>query len=297
MLSVTRLPIAADKVRYIGDGLAAVFAETSEAAEAALEKIKVVYDELPAVFSVEEAAQPDAPKVHEQGNLLHRAEIFRGDVDQAFSQCAVIIEDTYYTPIIEHAFLEPECGVAFVTEDGGVTVQVPTQTSFDDRAQLSEILDMPPEKIRVVQLPQGGSFGGKEDMILQQYLALGTLLTRRPVKMVLSREESLRVHVKRHSAKMHYKTGCDSDGNLLAVQSEIHLDTGCYASLRGGCAGEYGGFWCRPLFCSQSQTARMGVVYQQRAGGSYARLRRQPGGGGDGTAGGSYGTGYRHGSV
>ena len=146
----------------------------------------MVYEVLPAVFSVEEAAATDAPRVHEQGNLLHRAEIIRGNVDRAFSQCAVVIEDTYYTPIIEHAFLEPECGVSFVTEDGGVTVQVPTQTSFDDQTQLSEILDLPPEKIRVVQLPQGGSFGGKEDMVLQQYLALGALLTGRPVKMVLS---------------------------------------------------------------------------------------------------------------
>ena len=226
-----QVAIADDKVRYIGDGVAAVFAETSEIAESAVEKIKVVYEVLPAVFSVEEAAAVDAPKVHEQGNLLHRAEIVRGDVDQAFSQCAAVIEDTYYTPIIEHGFLEPECGTAFVTEDGGVTVQIPTQTSFDDQDQLSEILDLPPEKIRVVQLPQGGSFGGKEDMILQQYLALGALLTQRPVKMVLSREESLRVHVKRHGAKMQYKTGCDAAGRLLAVESEIHLDTGCYASL------------------------------------------------------------------
>ncbi len=226
-----QVAIAGDKVRYIGDGVAAVFAETPEIAEQALDKILVEYKVLPGVFSVEEAAQPDAPKVQAQGNLLHHAEIVRGDVEQAFARCDVVIEDTYRTPIIEHGFLEPECGLGFVTDDGGVTIHVPSQTVFDDRAQLAEILDLPEEKIRVVQLPQGGSFGGKEDMILQQYLALGALLCKRPVKMVLTREESLRVHVKRHQAKMRYKTGCDAQGNLLAVESEIHLDTGCYASL------------------------------------------------------------------
>jgi aldehyde oxidoreductase len=223
--------IAADKVRYIGDSLAAVFAETIEAAIAAVEKIKVEYEVLPGVFSPEEAAQPDAPKVHEAGNLLHHAEIVRGDVDKAFEQCAVIVEDTYTTPFIEHAFLEPEAGVAYPDADGGVVLKIGTQTAFDDRTQLSEILDMPEGKIRVVQVPPGGAFGGKEDMILQQYLALGALKTRRSVKMVLTREESLRVHVKRHPAHMRYKTGADPAGHILAVEADISLDTGAYASL------------------------------------------------------------------
>jgi aerobic-type carbon monoxide dehydrogenase small subunit (CoxS/CutS family) len=166
--------IAADKVRYIGDSVSAVFAETREIAEAALEKIQVEYRPLPGVFSPQEAARPGAPLVHEadkaptaKGNLLHHAEIERGDVEAAFAQCAVVLEDTYTTPFIEHAFLEPESGVAFPTEDGGVTIQIGTQCAFDDQTQLSEILDMPEEKIRVIQLPMGGAFGAKEDMILQ----------------------------------------------------------------------------------------------------------------------------------
>ncbi|MEJ5202238.1 MAG: molybdopterin cofactor-binding domain-containing protein, partial [Anaerolineales bacterium] len=209
----------------------AVFAETPEIAEAALQKIKVDYEVLPGVFSPEEAARPDAPTLHEKGNLLHHAAIVRGDVEEAFKQCAVIVEDTYRTGFVEHGFLEPESGVAWPTEDGGVVLKIGTQCAFDDRIQLSEILNLPEEKIRVIQIIPGGAFGAKEDLLLHQYLALGALLTGRPVKMVLTREESLRVHVKRHPAWMRYKTGADKDGHVLALEAEIVLDTGIYCSL------------------------------------------------------------------
>ncbi len=223
--------IAADKVRYIGDAVASVFAETPEIAAEALDLIKVAYEVLPAVFSPEEAAKQGAPKVHEKGNLLRHAEIMRGDVDEAFEKCAVVIESQYTTPFIEHGFLEPESGLAYPDGEGGIVLELGTQTVFDDRKQLSEILAIPAEKIRVVQIPQGGSFGAKEDFILQQHLCLAVLHTGQPAKMVLTREESLRVHVKRHPTWIHYKTGADKDGNLLAVQAEIDLDTGAYASL------------------------------------------------------------------
>jgi len=225
--------IAFDKVRSICDTLAAVFAESPEIAAEALKKIKVDYHVLPGVFSPEEAAQPDAPRLHDKGNLLHHALIQRGDVAEAFSRSAYIIEDTYTTPFIEHAFMEPESGIATPMEDGGVMLQMGTQCAFDDRTQLSEILALPEDKIRVVQLPMGGAFGGKEDMILQQYLALGALRTGRPVKMVLTRAESLRGHPKRHLARMHFKTGADHDGHVLAIQAKVILDTGAYASLGG----------------------------------------------------------------
>ena len=223
--------IAADKVRYIGDSLAAVFADSAETAETAVQAIRVEYEVLPGVFSPDEAAQPDAPKVHEKGNLLHQAEIVRGDVEAAFRGCAVVVEETYTTPFIEHAFLEPESGIAYLDGDGGLVLKIGTQTAFDDRTQLSEILDMPEDKIRVIQIPPGGAFGAKEDMILQQYLALGALKTCRPVKMVLTRAESLRVHVKRHPARMRFKTGADRSGRVLALEADITLDTGAYASL------------------------------------------------------------------
>ena len=223
--------IAADKTRYIGDGLAAVFAESNEIAVEAVKKIRVEYEVLPGVFSPQDAAKPDAPKVHEKGNLLHHVEIVRGDVDEAFEKCVVIVEQDYRTPFIEHGFLEPESGICQVEADGTIIMKIGTQAAFDDRTQLSEILAIPEEKIRVIQNPMGGAFGAKEDLILQQYLALGALKTGRPVKMVLTREESLRVHQKRHPAWIHYKTGADRDGHVLAIECTVLLDTGAYCAL------------------------------------------------------------------
>ncbi|MBN2257345.1 MAG: molybdopterin-dependent oxidoreductase [Anaerolineaceae bacterium] len=223
--------IAEKKVRYIGDSVASVFADRPEIAAEALGRIKVEYKVLPGVFSPLDAAKPDAPKVHEKGNLLHRVSIVRGDVEEAFKKCKVVIEGDYTTPFIEHGFLEPESGLAYTTDDGGVVIKYPTQCAFDDRTQLSEILDLPEEKIRVIAIMPGGAFGGKEDLIFHQHLALGAIKTGKPVKITLSREESLRVHVKRHPAWMHYKTGVDSEGHLLAMESRVVLDTGAYCSL------------------------------------------------------------------
>jgi aldehyde oxidoreductase len=223
--------IADKKVRYIGDSIASVFADTPEIASIAVGKINVEYKILPGVFSPAEAAHPDAPKVHDKGNLLHQVSIVRGDVDAAFEKCAVVIEGDYKTPFIEHGFLEPESGIGYPSEDGGVIIKYPTQSAFDDRTQLSEILAMPPEKIRVIALISGGSFGGKEDIIFHQHLALGALKTGKPVKITLTREESLRVHVKRHPAWMHFKTGADEQGRFQAIEARITLDTGAYCSL------------------------------------------------------------------
>ena len=222
---------AEDKTRYIGDPIATVYAVSAEIAAEALSKIKVDYKVLPGVFSPQDAAKPVAAKIHEKGNLAHHAKIERGDVDEAFADCAVIVEDDYSTPFIEHGFMEPESGIAYLSEDGSVVLKMGTQSAFDVRTQLSEILALPEEKIRVVQLPMGGAFGGKEDLIIEQHLALGALLTGKPVKIVLSRQESLRVHAKRHPAWMHYKTGADQDGKILAIEASVILDAGAYMSL------------------------------------------------------------------
>jgi CO/xanthine dehydrogenase Mo-binding subunit/aerobic-type carbon monoxide dehydrogenase small subunit (CoxS/CutS family) len=223
--------IAEEKTRYIGDSVASVFAETEEIATQGCELIQVDYEILPGVFSPHDAAKPDAPEVHEKGNLLKHAKIVRGDVDRAFEECKVVIEGTYTVPFAEHAFLEPESGIAYPDGEGGVVIEIGSQTIFDDRRQLNEILDLPEDKVRVIQAPQGGSFGGKEDLILHQHLALGALRTSRPVKMALTRTESLRVHTKRHPAWIKYKTGAASDGRILAIEAGITLDAGAYASL------------------------------------------------------------------
>jgi aldehyde oxidoreductase len=231
MIFADQPAIAGDKVRFIGDPVAAVFAETKEIAEAALAKIRVDYRPLPGVFSPEEAMKPDAPRVHEKGNLCHHARIERGDVDAAFARCAVVFEGHYRTPFIEHAFMEPESGIGIPAEDGGVILKLGTQCAFEDQRQLVKILGLPAEKVRVIELPIGGAFGGKEDILIYQFLALGALRSGRPVKIVLSREESLRTHPKRHAAWMYFKTGADKEGHVLAVEARIHLDTGAYASL------------------------------------------------------------------
>lgn len=222
--------MAFDKVRYIGDPVAVVFAETEELAEEARLLIEVEYEVLPGVFSIEEAAKDDAPQVHKEGNLAKHLKIIRGDVEDAFKNCAVIVEDDYSTSWVEHGYLEVESGLAYPAPDGGVVLKIGTQNAFGDREQLAEILGLPEDKVRIIQLPMGGAFGGKEDILLHQHLALGAYLTGKPVKIVLSREESFRVHVKRHPSWMHYKVGADQSGKILALQSSVEIDTGAYFS-------------------------------------------------------------------
>ncbi len=239
---------AADKVRYIGDAIAVVFAETVEAAEAARDAIRIDYRILPGVFSPSEAAAPDAPKVHEDGNLLKEMRVRRGDVAEAFADCVAIVERDYTTPFIEHAFIEPESGLGIPDADGGITVRIASQAAWDARRELAAILDLPVDKVRVVQLPVGGAFGGKTDVLLERFLALGALKTGRVVKMTLTREESLRVHAKRHASWIHIKVGADASGRILALQDKVLLDAGAYASssaavLVAGCVTNTGPYF------------------------------------------------------
>ena len=185
---------------------------------------------LPGVFSLEDAAKDGAPNVHKAGNLAKHLKILRGDVDVAFKDCAVVVEEDFSTTWVEHGYLEVESGLAYPAPDGGVVLKIGTQNAFGDREQLAEILGLPEEKVRIIQLPMGGAFGAKEDILLHQHLALGALLTGKPVKMVLTREESLRVHVKKHPSWMHYKVGADKDGKILALQTNTEIDTGAYFS-------------------------------------------------------------------
>jgi CO/xanthine dehydrogenase Mo-binding subunit/aerobic-type carbon monoxide dehydrogenase small subunit (CoxS/CutS family) len=223
--------IALDRVKAICDIVAVVFAESEEAAARGLSKLRVHYEPLPGVFSPQEAAARGAPLVQPEGNLLHSAFLKRGDVEAAFASAAAVAEGSFQTPFIEHAFLEPESGLAYPDGSGGVVLEIGTQCPFDDRIQLSEALGLPQEKIRVRQVPMGGAFGGKEDILLHLALTLGALRSNRPVKITLTRPESLRGHPKRHPAWMHYKLAADAEGHFVAVQAEIDVDTGAYASL------------------------------------------------------------------
>ncbi len=223
--------LADDKVRYVGDAIACVYAETVAAAEEALDRIKVQYRELEVVSTPQRAMEPDAPLIHEQGNVLVEHHVRKGDVDAAFEQADVIVENEYFTPFVEHAYLEPEACLAVPDGEGGVMVQVGSQGPYVDHKQIVASLGLPEERVRVVHTPMGGGFGGKEDITVQILAALGALHTGRPVKMVLPRPESMRVSTKRHAMWMHYKHAATSDGRLLAVEAKIIGDTGAYGSV------------------------------------------------------------------
>ncbi|MDQ6419133.1 xanthine dehydrogenase subunit D [Paenibacillus sp. LHD-117] len=220
-----------DRVRYVGDAIAAVAAESKDAAERALSLIEVDYEPIPVVDDPEKAMLPGAPLLHPGGNVLHRTAYRRGDPDEAFAGCAHIVEETYYTPRQMHAYMETEGGLFIPEADGRLSVFVATQHGFKDRMQLSRILAMPESAIRIVSSPIGGSFGGKDELNVQPYGALLALKTGRPVKLHNSRRESIRAGLKRHPMKLTMKTGIDQNGKLLAHQVRIVADTGAYSTL------------------------------------------------------------------
>lgn len=221
------------KVRYMGDAVALVAATTKDAAHAALRAIEVEYEPLPVVDDPEEAMLDSSPKVHAEGNIHGHIKVERGDVDAAFGEAAVVIENTYYTPRQMHAFMETESGVGIIDGDGNITIWCGSQHPFRDQLQIARALGMNPKKIQVVSTPAGGAFGGKDEITVQIYLALLTLRTGRPVKMALSREESAVAGMKRHPMKIRMKTAASADGVLLANEVRIVADTGAYASLGG----------------------------------------------------------------
>ncbi len=222
-----------DKVRYIGDAVAAVAAETKEIAEEAIKLITVDYEPLPIVDDPIKAIHPDAPKVHEGSNIHLHTKINRGDVKKGFKEADVIVEHTYYTGMQEHVFLETESGVSKLEKDGTLSVYAGSQYPQRDQMQLSRCLALNPRKIHVVSYPVGGAFGGKDELTIQPILGLLALKTKRPVKIVMSREESIVSYWKRHPMIMKYKTGVKKDGTLVANKVTIYADTGAYASLGG----------------------------------------------------------------
>jgi len=220
-----------DKVRYLGDAVAIVAAETIEAAERATEAVEVEYEPLPVVSDPLEAMKPDAPKVHEKGNILRHATVRVGDVNAAFRDATGVVENTYRTGRQMHMYLETEAGIAMLDEQGKLLLYAGGQSPYRDQMQISRALGMKPEDIRVISTPVGGAFGGKEENTVQIHLAMLALRTKRPVKMVWTREESGVAGMKRHSMVVTTKTSADSSGRITANQVRIVADTGAYASL------------------------------------------------------------------
>lgn len=231
----------------MGSVIAAVAADDVRIAQAAAAAIEIEYDVHEPVVDPEKAILPDAPQVHPgRGNQLSKSAIDRGDVDAAFAEAAHVVEQTFTTQRIEHGFLEPESALA-VPEGGGVVhLYSQGQGIFDDKRQCAAFLGIPEDKLKATLVPNGGAFGGKEDMSVQAHACLLAQATGRPVKVKLTRVQSIRLHPKRHPIKMNYKVACDADGKLLAVQANMIGDTGAYASVGAKVLERAGGHACGP---------------------------------------------------
>jgi len=222
--------LALDRVRYIGDPVALVSAKTLEAAEESARRVVIVYEDLPPVTDPEKALELDAPLIHEKGNLLLEFNVIKGDVQIGLREADFVIEETYTTTWVDHAYLEPDAGLSYIDDDGRITVVCPTQNVHYDQKEVASLLSLPLEKVRIIQCATGGGFGGRLDIKVQCLLALATFHLKRPVKIVYSREEVFQVSSKRHPLKIRYKSGAKRDGKLTAIEVDILGDTGAYAS-------------------------------------------------------------------
>lgn len=221
----------ADVVRFVGDQVALVVAETEEAAAAACNLIEITYEDLPVVTDPREAMKPGAPLIHpERGdtNVCVHYKIRKGDINEGFAQADVIVESEYQLPFQEHAYLQPEAGLAYVDEEGRITVQVAGQWTHTDQKQIAHALNLPLEKVRVIYPAIGGAFGGREDMSVQIVLALAAWKLNRPVKIIWSRRESIIGHGKRHPMYVRARWGATREGKLVAAETEVIADAGAY---------------------------------------------------------------------
>lgn len=218
---------------FLGDAIVLVAADTKAHLEAAKALVKIEYEELPAVFSAEEAAKEGAPEVHEGlSNLLSHEHLIRGNAEQRIRESKYVVTQEYTTPPTEHAFLEPETAVA-APEGDGVVVYSGDQGIYQTKGECAEATGLPPEKVRVAAMMVGGGFGGKEDMTVQHHAAVLAMTTGHPVKVSLTRKESILIHPKRHGMKMQFTTACDEKGILTAMKATLLADTGAIASLGG----------------------------------------------------------------
>lgn len=221
--------LAEEKVRFVGDAIALVVAHTEREAERALGEIRVEYEDLPPIFEPEEALHA-ATLIHEKGNLLYQRDIVKGDVAKGFSEADLVIERTYSTPMLEHAYLEPDAGVGWIDGEGRITVYASTQNPHYDHREIVACLGLNPSQVRSIQATTGGGFGSKLDVTVQCFIALAVYHLRRPVRLVYTREEAFLATAKRHPLIMRYKTAARQDGRLVAMDIDILGDTGAYGS-------------------------------------------------------------------
>ena len=221
-----------DTTRMVGDAICLVVAENRDALEEAKKLVHVDYEVLEPVRNIDEARRPDAPKIHEAGNLCQSRHVTRGDARRALQASKYTVTETFETPFTEHAFLEPECAVAFPYKDG-VKILSTDQGAYDTRREVAIMFGWDPKRVVVENQLIGGGFGGKEDVSAQHIAALAAWTYKRAVKVHFSRQESINFHPKRHAMKATFTLGCDEHGKFTGLDCEIFFDTGAYASLCG----------------------------------------------------------------
>src|SRR5215475_6511487 len=226
----TQPVLAEDRVRFQGEPVAAIAAETPEIAAAAAELVRVDYQPMPGVYDPIEAMKPEAPQVHDGGNLLRAWHIRKGDAAAGLARAEVVVEQTYRTPFVDHLYLETETGIGWIDAEGVLVLRVSTQV-LEHFRDVAEVLRLPHSHVRLEGAYLGGGFGGKEDVTVECLLGLLVWKTRRPVQLVFSREESFIGHGKRHPYVLRYKTGATRSGELVAVEAELISDSGAYAAL------------------------------------------------------------------
>ena len=222
-----------DITRYVGNVLAVVATDKKEKLEEIAALVEVEYTELPAVTNPFDALRGDAPLLHPDGNVMSRANLVRGNADEAIARSKYVVTRKYKTSWQEHGFMEPECCVAMPEGEDGLLIYTSSQSIYDVQRECSKMLGLAPEKVHCRAPLVGGGFGGKEDMSVQPYAALMAWVTKRPVKVKYTRQESLNYHVKRHPMEMEFTTACDENGILTGMKGVIIADTGAYASLGG----------------------------------------------------------------
>ena len=230
LLEATNQVLARDRVRYFGEPVALVAAETLETACDAIELIEIEYEDLPAVFDPLEARKPDAPRIHGENNVIASWKLRKGDVNKGFEQADVIVENTYRTPRQEHAHLEPEAGVAWVDDMGVINIRYAAQV-IEHYRDVATVLGLPESRVRVIGTLIGGGFGGKEDITVEVFLGLLAWKTGRPVKLTYTREEMGFGRHKRPPTVLRYRHGATRDGKLVAMEAEIVSDAGAYVYL------------------------------------------------------------------
>jgi CO/xanthine dehydrogenase Mo-binding subunit len=222
--------LADDRVRFRGEAIALVAAEDEWAAEQALNTIHVDYEPLGSVFDPEEALQQGAPLVHEKGNLLYRRYLKKGDIEEGFSRSRVRVKRNYFTPCLEHCYLEPDAGTGYVDKDGELVIYASTQNPHYDQQDVCRILGLQPEQVRIIQQNTGGAFGSKLDLTTQGFIGLALYHFRRPVRLVYTREEAFQATSKRHPFRIEMESGANEKGRVVALKARCVCDTGAYAS-------------------------------------------------------------------